>query len=255
MNFEECLDRLRKYYKPSNAEIEKSLGLSNGYISKIKENPGKLLLVLSKNGISTDWFLTGKGEMFLESQERSSKLPENLSLGAIIDQRLEKIEAQIAKIEGQLKKKDMSSTDSGMFVSEPVPEYGEDRVQITNVEGLAAGKPIFQSETRSKVLVPARFIKGKPENYYVARIQGSSMTAAGIPDGVRVLIRISDTPIDGAIQVVARQGEATLKRIREVPGKGWKICFDDHSGRYIEIGPEDEFHIQGNFIAVLPEDK
>jgi SOS-response transcriptional repressor LexA len=81
------------------------------------------------------------------------------------------------------------------------------------------------------------------------------MTAAGIPDGCLALFRISDTPRDGAIQIVACQGEATVKRMREIPGKGWKICFDDGTRRFIEIGPEDEFHVQGNFIAVLPEDK
>jgi hypothetical protein len=43
--------------------------------------------------------------------------------------------------------------------------------------------------------------------------------------------------------------------MREVPGKGWKICYDDRSGRYIGIGPGDEFHIQGDFIAILPEDE
>jgi SOS-response transcriptional repressor LexA len=79
------------------------------------------------------------------------------------------------------------------------------------------------------------------------------MIAAGIPDGVLVLIRISDTPRDGGIQVVEHQGEATLKRMREIPGKGWKICFDDWSGRFIEVGPEDEYYIQGDFIAVLPD--
>ena len=66
MNFENGIKRLREYYKPSNAEIEKSLGLSNGYIAKIEKNPGKLLLALNENGISIDWFLTGEGEMLLD---------------------------------------------------------------------------------------------------------------------------------------------------------------------------------------------
>jgi hypothetical protein len=65
MNFDYCLDRLRKYYKQSNAEIEKYLGLSNGYISKIEKNPGKLFLALSEKGISLDWFLTGEGQPYV----------------------------------------------------------------------------------------------------------------------------------------------------------------------------------------------
>jgi SOS-response transcriptional repressor LexA len=141
-----------------------------------------------------------------------------------------------------------------MFVSEPEPDYGEGEEGITFVEGIAAGKPIYQSDVRSTIRVPKRYITTKPEDYYVGRIKGTSMTAAGIPDGCLALFRISDVPRDGAIQIVEWQGEATLKRIREIPGKGWKICFEDGSEKVIEIGPGDEFQIQGDFIAVLPED-
>jgi repressor LexA len=167
---------------------------------------------------------------------------------------MEKFEGQIAEIERRIKAGPSKNLDSGMFVSESEPEYGEDWDNITFVEGIAAGSPIFQPEARSTVPVPKRYIKTKPEDYYVGRIKGTSMIAAGIPDGVLALIRISETPRDGAIQVVECQGEAALKRIREIPGKGWKICFDDYTGRYIEIGLGDDFRIQGDFIAVLPED-
>jgi repressor LexA len=166
---------------------------------------------------------------------------------------LEKIEAQIAKIEGQLMEKNMDGPDSGMFVSEPEPEYGSKYENSPFVENVAAGRPIYQSETRSTISVPKRFIKTKPGDYYVGRIRGTSMVAAGIPDGCLALFRISDTPRDGAIQIVECQGEATVKRMREIPGKGWKICYEDRTGRFIEISPGDEFHIQGDFIAVLPE--
>jgi phage repressor protein C with HTH and peptisase S24 domain len=107
MNFEDGIERLRKYYKPSNAEIEKSLGLSNGYISKIEKNPGKLLLALNDKGISADWFLTGKGEMFLSEVEidpsitpgsipsskpikiyKASDLPEGSFVVPLLDQKL-----------------------------------------------------------------------------------------------------------------------------------------------------------------------
>jgi SOS-response transcriptional repressor LexA len=261
MNFEECLIRLRKYYKPSNAEIEKSLGLSNGYISKIKENPGKLLLVLSKNGISTDWFLTGKGEMFLSQPIGRPLQVEIPSLGIQIDQRLEKLEAQIAEIKGQvvemgkqLREKDIDSPDSGLYVLEPEPEYGDGRVKTPFVDNIAAGPPIQQSEDLSGYInVPKRFIKTKPEDYYAARIRGESMTAAGIPDGCTVLIRRSDVPRDGAIQVVRREGSSTLKRMREDEDHTWTLHFEDNSERLIRIRKDEDYQVQGDFVAVLPE--
>jgi SOS-response transcriptional repressor LexA len=260
------LKEIREFFGLSQKAFSEMLGIRQNYLSRyetgeheftddLKLNLVDVIAQKYKKRVNLDWFLSGNGEMFMLEP---SKIPQKTSLvaelGAIIDQRLERIEAQIAGIEGQLKKKDRDGPDSGMFVSEPEPEYGENEEDITFVEGIAAGKPIFQSEAPSTIRVPKRYIKTKPEDYYVGRIKGTSMTAAGIPDGVLVLIRISDTPRDGSIQVVECQGEATIKRIREVPGKGWKICFDDHTGRYIEIGPGDEFQIQGDFIAVLPED-
>jgi hypothetical protein len=80
MNFEDSIERLRKYYRISNTEIEKTLGLSNGYISQIDKNPGKLLLALNEKGISTDWFLTGKGSMFLVKPETDSPSGNGLTI-------------------------------------------------------------------------------------------------------------------------------------------------------------------------------
>jgi SOS-response transcriptional repressor LexA len=78
------------------------------------------------------------------------------------------------------------------------------------------------------------------------------MTAAGIPDGAAVLIRRAEAPRDGAIQVVQCQGRSTLKRLREMEGKDWRLCYEDGPGRYIEIASGDEYTVQGDFVAVLP---
>jgi SOS-response transcriptional repressor LexA len=258
MKFEKNVEILRTYFKTTNAGLEKILGLSNGYIANIgkkeTDNPGKLLVGLVGQGISSDWFLTGEGDMFLARPKERPLQVEIPSLGAQIDQRLEKLEAQIAEIKGHLGGKGMDGPDSGMFTSEPEPEYAESPEHIAFVEGVAAGRPIYQSDVRTTIPVPKRYIKTKLEDYFVGRINGTSMANAGIPDGCLVLFRISDVPRDGGIQIVEWQGEATLKRIREVPGKGWKICFDDGTGRHIDIAPGEEPRIQGDFIAVLPED-
>jgi SOS-response transcriptional repressor LexA len=198
--------------------------------------------------VNIDWLLTGKGEMFVLKKE--DKPPIIREIEAIVAENMKHFEARLVKLEVKFVNRTL---DSDIFVSEPEPEYDEDPENITFVDNIAAGRPIYQSEARSFISVPKRYIKTKPEDYYIGRIKGTSMTAAGIPDGVLVLVRISDTPRDGAIQVVECHGESTLKRMREVPGKGWKICFDDRTGRHIEIGPGDEFHIQGDFVAVLPE--
>jgi len=69
MNFSENLGKIRKHFGVSNSGLEKRLGLANGYIGNIEkkgtDNPGKLLMGLTENGISSDWFITGKGSMLL----------------------------------------------------------------------------------------------------------------------------------------------------------------------------------------------
>jgi len=79
MNFAKSIEKIRTQLNVSTAALEKFLGLSNGYISNIEkngtDNPGKLLIALKEKGISTDWFLTGEGEMF-RNQEPESTAPE-----------------------------------------------------------------------------------------------------------------------------------------------------------------------------------
>jgi SOS-response transcriptional repressor LexA len=77
------------------------------------------------------------------------------------------------------------------------------------------------------------------------------MAAAGIPNGCTILIRRSDTPRDGAIQVVAYQGKSTLKRLREREGLGWELQYEDGTNRTI-AADSGEYLIQGDFVAVLP---
>jgi SOS-response transcriptional repressor LexA len=81
------------------------------------------------------------------------------------------------------------------------------------------------------------------------------MTAAGIPDGCTVFIRRSDVPRDGAIQVVRCGGKSTLKRMRENEDHTWTLRYEDNSERFISLGKDEDYQVQGDFVAVLPEDK
>jgi SOS-response transcriptional repressor LexA len=265
MNFDDCLERLRKYYKQSNAEIEKSLGLSNGYISKIEKNPGKLLLALGEKGISIDWFLTGEGEMFVSSRfhAREEKHPLVKNMEALIAEnmggRVEALETRLAALESSVQRLENSAPEveypvdasGGEYTAEPEPEYGESAGAVAFREQIAAGPPIDQSDNEDLVVdVPLRYIKTKLSDYYALRIRGNSMIDALIPDGSMVLIRKSDAPVDGAIQVVSVDGQATLKRLREEEDRRWAVCYEDGSGRTIGIG--EGTRVQGDFVAVLP---
>ena len=101
MKFNERIADIRKYLNLSNAGLEKKLLLSNGYISNIEkngtDNPGKLLIALSKIGISTDWFLTGQGVPFILS-------PHVITAQEATDQALEAIAKKTASILGKEEK-------------------------------------------------------------------------------------------------------------------------------------------------------
>ena len=76
------------------------------------------------------------------------------------------------------------------------------------------------------------------------------MAEAGIRDGDMVLIRYTDIPRDGAIQVVRYQDKSTLKLLREIEGRGWELHYRDGSGRVIECD-SNEYETQGEFEAIL----
>jgi len=65
-----------------------------------------------------------------------------------------------------------------------------------------------------------------------------------------VLIRRSDVPVNGKIQLVRIDGQATLKRMREGEDNSWTLCHEDGTGRTIPL--REDSQVQGEFVAVLP---
>jgi SOS-response transcriptional repressor LexA len=238
--------------------------LSNGYISNIEkngtDNPGKLLVVLNDKGISADWFLTGKGSMFLDkAEEEAPKHPLIADMENLIKQNIEGLESRMSTLESSLKKLANPAPEGeypaeepgGGYTAEPEPDYGESAGPVAFREQIAAGPPIDQADDEGLVVdVPLRYIKTGLGDYYALRIRGNSMIDALIPDGSMVLIRKSDTPVNGAIQVVSVDGQATLKRLREGEDHSWTACYEDGSDRTVAMG--ERLLVQGDFVAVLP---
>jgi len=258
MDFSEHFARLLGGDRGAITKLSEAIGASTGLIHSWKSGQKKpsfeYIPKLAK------YFSVTIDSLFCfsyENENKSEKHPLIVDLEAVIDERLGKVESRISEeIDRRLKLIHSTRSDfgSGFIVSESDSEYDEDLNSLLFVNDLAAGPPIYQSDDLSKYIkVPARLIKTKPEDYYVGRIQGTSMTAAGIPDGCLVLIKTADVPRDGGIQIVRINGEVSLKRMKQIPGKGWKVCFNDYTGRYIDVKPCDDFQIQGDFVAVLPE--
>jgi SOS-response transcriptional repressors (RecA-mediated autopeptidases) len=79
---------------------------------------------------------------------------------------------------------------------------------------IACGEPIYAEEQYGEYVEVDRSIKCD----FALLAKGDSMIEAGIKDGYSVFIRKQDSVDNGEIAAVVLDDEATLKRVRQMPG-------------------------------------
>jgi repressor LexA len=284
LTWEERIERIKEACSiKNNKQLEERLGLANGYINDLlkgkNKNPGKLAAALMKNlMINPMWFEDETRDIFgkIDFEKLAPPNPPLLSeldkyIKSVLSDDIIRILNRLKTVESVLgipasKPEPKATLEESLaalqrrgtkdsFTAESAPAYGEEdeeREQIPYVWDIAAGPPIAIDEDRSEtVAVPSRLLR-KGGRYYAATVRGGSMVEAGIRDGDLVLIRCADVPRDGAIQVVRYQDKSTLKRLREVEGKGWELHYQDGTGRVI-FCDSNEYETQGEFEAILPK--
>lgn len=244
------------------------LGLENQTYGRYENGerslPDETKILLHGMGVNISWLVTGQGEPLLDKQDKKIPLIEELQ--GLIEEtahpKFSEMETRLSAIENLLKKAkpapeaSAASSDGALYTAEPEPayEYGEEEEyeRVSYFHDIAAGPPIAIDEDPSQTVeVPARLLK-PGGRYYAASVRGTSMTGAGILDGDMALIRWADVPKDGAIQVVRYKDRVTLKRMREVAGKGWELRYMDGSGQVV-LCDSAEYDVLGEFVAILPE--
>jgi len=95
---------------------------------------------------------------------------------------------------------------------------------------------------------------GRQENLFCLRVQGDSMSGAGILEGDIVIVQRQAEAKPGQI-VVARIGEeATVKRFEQKGGKVF-LCPENPAYEPIEIAPgsqeAEEFHVLGVVVGLI----
>ncbi|MDR1250556.1 MAG: helix-turn-helix domain-containing protein [Treponema sp.] len=259
----------------NQSELAREIGANPSIISDIErgdKEPSKKIIsaLILRYKVNSNWLLTEYGDVFVQDQvSEKSRLEQELDEIIAAHPQFAALEERLARIEKRLDREyaaddypadylGAAAEPVSLYTADPEPEYGgeaeskaERPVQIPYVEDIAAGPPIAQSEDQTGLVsVPARLIH-KGSRYYAATVRGASMAEADIRDGDRVLIRHTDAPADGAIQVVRHQGKSTLKRLKEVEGGGWEMRYEDGSGKAVLLNSRD-YQIQGEFVAVLP---
>lgn len=126
-------------------------------------------------------------------------------------------------------------------------EEDADAVAVPVLGRIAAGAPIFAVEDPSEtVAVEKRLARGR--ELYALRVEGESMTDAGILDGDLVIIRKQDTADNGDIVVALIGDEATLKRFYIEKGRvRLEPANEKMNPIYVDSGG---FHVQGRVVAV-----
>jgi repressor LexA len=124
------------------------------------------------------------------------------------------------------------------FVDDGIPFLGK----------IAAGQPIEALPQPEQIQVPPHLRTDKP--CYVLQVVGDSMCEAGILDGDLVVIEQRDHARNGEIVVALVRGEeATLKRIRQEPGR--TMLYPENSAMEpMELDPH-EVQIQGVLVGQM----
>ncbi|QSH95089.1 helix-turn-helix domain-containing protein [Treponema phagedenis] len=283
-------DRLKKIREKkglNQGEFAAFLGVSQQNLSHYENNKRDISetvkIKLQQNGVNLNWLLTGTGEPFLNGDSEPDKPAilqelENTALNATAskfadyDERLNAIEQEQQKLRQEweeiiqlyspenMKKPEnprksiirtMGSTGE---VHERLAYYGadgeeEETEDLPLAENLAAGFPIEAFDNYETYPVPKRFLK-KRHKYCVAKIKGTSMTAAGIADGSHVLLEYCDSPVNGSIMVVKYGENTTLKRLHQTDEGEWQLLFEDGSGAIIPL-KDGNWEAKAKFITVL----
>ncbi|MBN1586274.1 MAG: transcriptional repressor LexA [Candidatus Omnitrophica bacterium] len=131
----------------------------------------------------------------------------------------------------------------------PLPENA---VELPVVGAISAGQPILAVEEIDETLVvDERFTRG--EGCFALRIEGDSITGAGILDGDFVVVRQQPNANDGDVVAVGVGDKATVKRFfRDTKNRVIRLEPENPLMETIVISEQEEnVHILGKVVGVL----
>ncbi|TCQ06569.1 translesion error-prone DNA polymerase V autoproteolytic subunit [Sphingomonas sp. PP-CC-3A-396] len=86
-----------------------------------------------------------------------------------------------------------------------------------------------------------------PAASYIMRVDGRSMSGAGINDGDLIVVNRAKKPKAGAIVVALVHGDRTLKRLRYVDGRHWLV---PEAEGFADILVDEHVEIWGTVVGV-----
>ena len=88
---------------------------------------------------------------------------------------------------------------------------------------LPAGFPSPAQDDMEEPINLADWLVEHPAASYIMRVDGYSMTGAGVTDGDLIIVSRAKKPVAGHIVVAVVHGDRTLKRLKRRDGRLWLI--------------------------------
>jgi repressor LexA len=112
-----------------------------------------------------------------------------------------------------------------------------------------AGRPILAIEHHETDLrIDRSLFSPRPD--YLLRVQGNSMTGAGIQDGDLLAVHRSPEARSGQIVVARIDDEVTVKRLKR-HGRGWQLLAEHPEHPAIEVKSDQALTIEGLAVGVI----
>ena len=115
---------------------------------------------------------------------------------------------------------------------------------------ISAGFPSGMEDfIERKIDLNETLVRHEAATYFI-RVQGDSMTGAGIQDGDILIVDRSLEPVSGKIVIAVLNGELTVKRIRR---RGARIFLLPENPAYaaLEVTSETAFEVWGVVVHVI----
>ncbi len=142
---------------------------------------------------------------------------------------------------------DLAAAENVLF-----PDFGSELSLPLFGYKVAAGFPSPADDHLEKTLDLNRHLVRHPSATFFVRVQGDSMTGAGINAGDILVVDRAQEAVDGKIVIAALDGELTVKRLRTRDGK---VVLEPENPIYRPLAVTDEmnFVIWGVVTSVVHE--
>lgn len=179
----------------------------------------------------------------------SRKYPPTMSE---LGERLGVAAASAHQLVKQLERKGYVTREARKARSLSVVRDPEDRpeklVPVPLVGTVAAGPALLAEENHLGDVLIDQSIAGRGR-CFALRINGDSMTGAGMKNGDVIIVRQQPVAESGEIVVALLDDEATVKRLF-IQGDRIELLAENRRYKPIEIGADTEFRIVGKVVAI-----